>query len=202
MCAHRPILHRTTHFLLRCVHKNILDISVSLEYLFQEGDSYLNLMRDLILLLPRKIIETAPLMGTKGSMISQLLHQFNTKFSVNKNPQREFPSSQGDPSKMFCFDITLSNLNSFSLFFFEHARNIIPDISVSLEYFISVGEQSYFISSPVRGQLHQFPCLASNTSHNRLVFLLYTIIELFWTYLSLQNILYQFGGTSPFSHGE
>ena len=39
MCAHQAILHQTTHFLLRCVHKNILDISVSLEYLLQEGDS-------------------------------------------------------------------------------------------------------------------------------------------------------------------
>ena len=43
---------------------------------FKKGTAYLNLMRDLLLLLPRNIIETAPLMGTKGSMISQLLHQF------------------------------------------------------------------------------------------------------------------------------
>ena len=41
---------------------------------FKKGTAYLNLMRDLLLLLPRNIIETAPLMGTKGSMISQLLH--------------------------------------------------------------------------------------------------------------------------------
>ena len=85
---------------------------------------------------------------------------FNTEFPVNKNSQREFPSFQGDPSKMFCSDTTRSNLNSFSSFFFEHARNIIPDISVSLEYFILAGEQSYFIISPVGGQLHQFPCIA------------------------------------------
>ena len=43
---------------------------------FKKGTAYLNLMRDLPFLLPRNIIETAPLMGTKGSMISQLLHQF------------------------------------------------------------------------------------------------------------------------------
>ena len=41
---------------------------------FQKGTAFLNLMRDLLLLLPRNIIETAPLIGTKGSMISQLLH--------------------------------------------------------------------------------------------------------------------------------
>ena len=39
MCAHRAILHQTTHFFMRRVYKNILDISVSSEYLFQEGDS-------------------------------------------------------------------------------------------------------------------------------------------------------------------
>ena len=41
----------------------------------EKGTAYLNLMRALLLLLLRTIIETASLMGTKGSMISQLLHQ-------------------------------------------------------------------------------------------------------------------------------
>ena len=39
MHAHPAILHHTTHFYLHRIHKNILDISVSSEYLFQEGDS-------------------------------------------------------------------------------------------------------------------------------------------------------------------
>ena len=39
MCAYQAILHQTTHFLMLRVHKNILDISVSSEYLFREGDS-------------------------------------------------------------------------------------------------------------------------------------------------------------------
>ena len=120
---------------------------------------------------------------------------------VNKNSQREFPSFQGDPSKMFCSDTTLSNLNGFSSFFFEHARNIIPDISVSLEYFISAGERSYFVISSVRGQLHQFPCLASNTSHNQSVFFSTQL----WNY-SRNSCLFRIfciiEGTSPFSHGE
>ena len=41
----------------------------------KKGTAYLNLMRALLLILLRNIIETASLMGTKGSMISQLLHQ-------------------------------------------------------------------------------------------------------------------------------
>ena len=39
MRALRAILHQTVRFLLRRVHKNILDISVSSEYLSREGDS-------------------------------------------------------------------------------------------------------------------------------------------------------------------
>ena len=39
MRALRAILHQTVRFLLRRVNKNILDISVSSEYLSQEGDS-------------------------------------------------------------------------------------------------------------------------------------------------------------------
>ena len=49
---------------------------LSLQNIYLEkGTAYLNLMRALLLLLLRNIIETASLMGTKGSMISQLLHQ-------------------------------------------------------------------------------------------------------------------------------
>ena len=81
------------------------------------------------------------------------------------------------------------------------SRNLFltPDISVSLEYFISVGEQSYFVISPVGGQLHQFPCLASNTSHNRSVF----FSTQSWNYsrhFCLFIIFCIFKGTSPFSH--
>ena len=102
---------------------------------------------------------------------------------------------------MFCSDTTLSNLNGFSSFFFEHARNIIPDTSVSLEYFSSPGEQFYFVISPVRGQLHQFPCLASNTSHNRSVFFS-TQSQNYSGHFCNFRIFCIIEGTSPFSHGE
>ena len=39
---------------------------------FEKGIAYQFLMRDMLLLLPRNIIQAASLMGTKGSMISQL----------------------------------------------------------------------------------------------------------------------------------
>ena len=77
--VHQAILHRITHFLLRCVHKTILDISGSSEYLFWEGDSLSQFNEGPAPPTTKKhhsIIETAPLMGTKGSMISQLLHKF------------------------------------------------------------------------------------------------------------------------------
>ena len=53
---------------------------------FKKGTAYLNLMRDLLLLLPRNIIETAPLMGTKGNMISQFLHQFYYFWTQESSP--------------------------------------------------------------------------------------------------------------------
>ena len=84
-------------------------------------------------------------------------------FRSTRIPKDNFLHSKEIPLRYSVFKITLSNLNGFTFFYCEHAHNIIPDISVSLEYFISVEEQSYFVSSPVGGQLHQFPCLASNT---------------------------------------
>ena len=75
MRALRAILHQTVLFLLRRVHKNILDISVSSEYLSQEGDSLSQFNEGSAPPPTKNIIETASLMGTKGSMISQLLHQ-------------------------------------------------------------------------------------------------------------------------------
>ena len=93
----------------------------------------------------------------------------NTEFPVNKNFQGNFLHFKKTLPSHSVFNLTLSYLNGFSSFFLESARNIIPDISASLEYFSSAGERFYFVINPVRGPLHQFPCLASNTSHSRSV---------------------------------
>ena len=63
------------------------------------------------------------------------------------------------------FNITLSNLNRFASFFFEHKSNIIPDISVSLEYFVSVGKQSYIDMRSVGGQLHIINQFSAQCDH-------------------------------------
>ena len=124
---------------------------------------------------------------------------FNTEFWVNKNYQREFPSFREDPSKISCFDITLSNLNGFSSFFFEHACNVIPDIPVSLEYFISASAGDSLILLSARRPTTPIPMPSKQYFTQSIGFLLYTIIRLFWTFLSLQNILYQLGNKSLFA---
>ena len=66
----------------------------------RKGTAYLNLMRDLLLLLPRNIIETAPLMGTKGSMISQLLHQFYFFWTHESGIQQRVSGQQKFPKRI------------------------------------------------------------------------------------------------------
>ena len=101
-----------------------------------------------------------------------------------------------DSSKIFSFQHNSVKSQWICFIPFEHKSNIIPDISVSLEYSVSAGKQSYIDMRSVGGQLHQFPCLASNIINQ---FLLYVIIELFWKFLSLQNILYHLGNKSIFT---
>ena len=55
-------------------------------------------------------------------------------------------------SRILVFAISLSNLNEFASFFFENARNIIPDITAFSEYFILAGELSYVDRRCVGGQ--------------------------------------------------
>ena len=55
----------------------------------KKGTAYLNLMRDLLLLLPRNIIETAPLIGTKGSMIDRK----STRLNSSHDELSRMPSS-------------------------------------------------------------------------------------------------------------
>ena len=78
---------------------------------------------------------------------------------------------------MFCFDITLSNLNGFSSFFFEHAHNIFPDISVSLENFI--GGMALFCYQPCGRPTTPISIPSKQYFTQSISFLLYTIIELF-----------------------
>ena len=67
-----------------------------------------------------------------------------------------------DSSKIFSFQHNSVKSQRICFILFEHKSNIIPDISVSLEYSVSAGKQSYIDMRSVGGQLHQFPCLASN----------------------------------------
>ena len=125
---------------------------------------------------------------------------FNTEVPVNKNSKENFLYSKEIPLR--CSVLTqLCQISTVSLrYFFEHG-NIIPDISVSLEYFISAGEQSYFVISPVGGQLHQFLCLASNISHNQLISFS-TRSGNYSGHFGLFRIFCIVEGTSPFSHKE
>jgi hypothetical protein len=129
-------------------------------------------MRELHLLLLRNFIEIVPLRGIKGSMISTFLHHchyfwthesgLQYRVSGQQEFPREFPSLQGDSPKILVSALSLSNLNGFALFFFENAHKNIPDITVSLEYFILAGERSYIDRRHVGMPKHQFSCLASN----------------------------------------
>ena len=59
MCAHQAILHRTTHFFLHCVYKTFWTFLSLQNIYFKKGTAYLNLMRDLLLLLPRNIRDSS-----------------------------------------------------------------------------------------------------------------------------------------------
>jgi hypothetical protein len=87
----------------------------------------------------------------------------NIEFPVNKSFQENFLHFKEIHLRYFVSALSLSNLNGFALFFFEHAHKNIPDITVSLEYFIAAGERSYIDGRHVGMPKHQFSCLASNT---------------------------------------
>ena len=74
----------------------------------------------------KNIIETAPLMGTKGSKISQLLHQ-SYYFWTHES---------GSPvgGQLHQFPRLVSNTSPINRFPFLHDYRIILDISVSSEY--------------------------------------------------------------------
>ena len=71
----------------------------------------------------------------------------NTEFLVNNNFQGNFLHFKKTLPSHSVFNLTLSNLNGFSSFFFESARNIIPDIAASLEYFSSAGNSFILLST-------------------------------------------------------
>ena len=129
MCVHWAILHWTTHFLLHHVYKNILDISVFLEYLFREGDSLFQFNEGPAPPVTKKHHRDSSFDGDQrkhdlaaSPSILQILDPWvwslTLSFQSTRIPQREFPSFQGDPSKMFCFNITVSNLNRFLFILF------------------------------------------------------------------------------------
>ena len=210
MCAHWAILHWTTHIFLCCVYKNILDISVSSEYLFWEGDS-LSQFNERPAPTTKKHHSDSSFDGDQRKhdlaasssillFLDPWVQSLTLSFQSTRIPKENFLHSKEIPlrcsvSTWLC-QISTVSLHSFS----EHACNIIPDISVSLEYFISVGEWSYFVISPVGGQLHQPIHMPSKQYFTQSIsFILYTIMELFWTFLSLQNILHHRGNKSLFT---
>ena len=124
----------------------------------------------------------------------------NTEFPVNKNFQGNFLHVEKTLPSHSVFNLTLSNLNGFSSLFFESARNIIPDIAASLEYFSSAGngfillstlwEVHYTNSHALQAILHtvdRFPSLHDHRNKSG--------------HLCLLRIFYIAGETSPFSHG-
>jgi hypothetical protein len=98
--VHRAILHQIAQFFLRRVHKNIPNISVSSEYFILIE---LKQLRELYLLLLRNFIETVPLRGIKGSMISELLHQIHYFWTPEFNLQARISGPQEFPREIPTF---------------------------------------------------------------------------------------------------
>ena len=180
MHVHWSILHRTTHFLLCRVHKSILDISGSSVYLFREGDSLSQINEGPAPPTTKKHHRDSSFDGDQGkhdlaasSLILQFLDPWvrylTPSFQPTRIPKENFLHSKEIPLRYS----VLTQLCQFSTVSLHSFLSMLTIFSRHFCLFricwFSRGTV-YFVINPVRGQLHQLPCLASNTSHNQSVF--------------------------------
>ena len=120
---------------------------------------------------------------------------FNTEFPVNKNSQREFPSFQGGCSVL----TQLCQISMVSLHFFWACLQNYSRHFCLFRIFYFSGGTVLFCYRPCERPTTPAPMPSKQYFTQLIGFLLYMIIELFQTFLSLQNILHRQGNKSLFT---